>query len=266
MAGFLPLSRQIRKRRGADDGREAADETDADLVIATDPDCDRMGIAARDAEGKMTLLTGNQIGSLMASLVPRREALRKGHPGHDSNKSHGVVVKNFVTTDLQKTIAEKSGIRCVETLTGFKYIGREAAQGTRRRFLPSSEITTPTCQRTPHASCACSILPFMCLGVRKATVTAAQTSCATKTGDSAAVMIAGGRLAKSEGTTLVGLLDRIFSEFGFYLERGDSLTMERVGGRRPDQETGRFLCIEAADHNRQGGGQFHDQLRDRDDS
>ena len=55
---------------------ELADETGADLVIATDPDCDRMGIAVRDSAGKMTLLSGNQIGSLMAGC---HEALQKGH-------------------------------------------------------------------------------------------------------------------------------------------------------------------------------------------
>ena len=100
-----------------------ADETGADLVIATDPDCDRMGIAARDAAGKMTLLTGNQIGSLMAWY----RAMKHFEKGilNDGNKSHGVIIKTFVTTDLQKAIAEKSGIRCVETLTGFKYIGEK---------------------------------------------------------------------------------------------------------------------------------------------
>ena len=100
-----------------------ADETGADLVVATDPDCDRMGIAARDDTGKMTLLTGNQIGSLMAWY----RAMKHFEKGilDDANKSHSVIIKTFVTTDLQKAIAEKSGIRCVETLTGFKYIGEK---------------------------------------------------------------------------------------------------------------------------------------------
>ncbi len=82
-----------------------ANETNSDLVIATDPDDDRMGIAARDSEGNMELLTGNQIGSLIAWY----RAKKHFDLGilNDSNKSRGVIIKTFVTTDLQKAIAEK---------------------------------------------------------------------------------------------------------------------------------------------------------------
>ena len=152
-----------------------ADETGADLVIATDPDCDRMGIAARDAAGKMTLLTGNQIGSLIAWY----QAMKHFEKGilNDANKSHGVIIKTFVTTDLQKAIAEKSGIRCVETLTGFS-VGEKLRN--EEKILPSFAITTPTCQKTsPQAAVAAFLC--MCLEVRKATAIAVQTSCATRT-------------------------------------------------------------------------------------
>ena len=114
-----------------------ADETGADLVVATDPDCDRMGIAARDGAGKMTLLTGNQIGSLMAWYRARKH-FEKGILT-EANKSHSVIIKTFVTTDLQKAIAEKSGIRCVETLTGFKYIGEKLLKDRRADSGGSSE-------------------------------------------------------------------------------------------------------------------------------
>ncbi|HEX8490650.1 MAG TPA: phospho-sugar mutase, partial [Chthoniobacterales bacterium] len=102
-------------------GVELAEKTSADLVVATDPDCDRMGVAVRGDEGKMKLLTGNQIGSLMAYY--RIKTLFDLGILNKENAARGVIIKTFVTTDLQKAIAEHYGLRCVETLTGFKYIG-----------------------------------------------------------------------------------------------------------------------------------------------
>ena len=133
---------------------------------------------------------------------------------NDANKSHGVIIKTFVTTDLQKAIAEKSGIRCVETLTGFNRGERAEMQRAKTCQL---QITTRFVRRR-HAA-AVAAFPFMCSEVRKATAIAVQTV-RDKDGNSAVVMIAEvAAYAKSQGTTLVGLLDRIFSEFGFYLER-----------------------------------------------
>src|SRR6266404_1722862 len=102
-------------------GVELAQKTGADLVVATDPDCDRVGVAVRSDAGEMKLLTGNQIGSLLAYY--RIKTLFDRGVLNAENASRGVIIKTFVTTDLQKAIAEKYGLRCVETLTGFKYIG-----------------------------------------------------------------------------------------------------------------------------------------------
>src|SRR5437660_8565389 len=93
----------------------------ADLVIATDPDCDRMGVAARTRDGKFKLLSGNQVGSLV--VYYRVKTLFDRGVLNQENAARAVIIKTFVTSDLQKAIAEKFGIRCVETLTGFKYIG-----------------------------------------------------------------------------------------------------------------------------------------------
>ncbi|HEY5704265.1 MAG TPA: phospho-sugar mutase [Terrimicrobiaceae bacterium] len=205
-----------------------ADETGADLVIATDPDCDRMGIAARDTSGKMTLLTGNQIGSLMAWY----RAMKHFEKGilNDSNKSHGVIIKTFVTTDLQKAIAEKSGLRCVETLTGFKYIGEklrkyeEAIPADLRKGYAELPEDVTRKLRLDHSS-------LYVFGGEESYGYSGSDFVRDKDGNSAAVMIAEvAAYAKAEGTTLIGLLDRIFSEFGFYLERGESLTMEGAEG------------------------------------
>ena len=103
-----------------------AEKENADLVAATDPDCDRMGVAVRTREGKMKLLTGNQIGSLLAWY--RIKTLFDKGVLNKPNAARAVIIKTFVTTDLQNAIAGHYGVRCVETLTGFKYIRREAGK------------------------------------------------------------------------------------------------------------------------------------------
>lgn len=205
-----------------------ANETNADLVIATDPDDDRMGIAARDSEGKMELLTGNQIGSLIAWY----RAKKHFDLGilNDSNKSRGVIIKTFVTTDLQKAIAEKFGLRCVETLTGFKYIGEKLGkyehaipEELRQGYSELSEEETRKL-RLEHSS-------LYVFGGEESYGYSGSDFVRDKDGNSAAVMIAEvAAYAKSEGLTLGSLLDRIYREFGYYLERGQSLTMEGAEG------------------------------------
>lgn len=205
-----------------------ADDTHADLVIATDPDDDRMGIAARDGESKMVLLTGNQIGSLMAWYRTRKH-FEKGILT-EATKSRGVIIKTFVTTDLQKAIAEKAGLRCVETLTGFKYIGEKLRkyeeaipENLRRNYRELSEAETRQL-RLEHSS-------LYVFGGEESYGYSGSDFVRDKDGNSAAVMIAEvAAYAKSKKLTLVTLLDQIYAEFGYYLERGESLTMDGAEG------------------------------------
>ena len=173
-------SPESRERRSAlTMAMKLADETGADLVVATDPDCDRMGIAVRDAAGKMTLLTGNQIGSLMAWY----RAMKHFEKGilNEANKSHGVIIKTFVTTDLQKAIAEKSGHPLRGNAYRIQVHRREAAQVRGARFRPTCGRTTPNCPRTSPASSGSSTPLSTCSAARKATDTADRTSFATRT-------------------------------------------------------------------------------------
>jgi phosphoglucomutase len=205
-----------------------ADETGADLVIATDPDDDRMGIAARDNAGKITLLTGNQIGSLMAWYRTMKH-FEKGILT-TATAGRGVIIKTFVTTDLQKAIAEKAGLRCVETLTGFKYIGEKLRKyeeaipaELRKNYRELPEDITRTL-RLDHSS-------LYVFGGEESYGYSGSDFVRDKDGNSAAVMIAEvAAYAKSEGLTLTSLLDRIYCENGFYLERGESLTMDGAEG------------------------------------
>ena len=207
---------------------QLADKNGADLVIATDPDCDRMGVAARNPAGRLELLTGNQIGSLMAYYrVTKLIAQGVITP---ENAARCVIVKTFVTTDLQKAIAEKHGMRCVETLTGFKYIGAklgkyEAALSAdvraKYRKLPEPETRA---LRLAHSSY------YVCGGEESYGYSAADFV-RDKDGNGAAVVFAEvAAYAKSRNLTLVELLDEVYAAYGFYLEKNGSLTFEGADG------------------------------------
>lgn len=96
---------------------EEGRETNAELILATDPDADRVGIAVRDSRGDFILLNGNETGLLLMNyMLERKSAL--GTLGHSP-----VVIKTIVTTDMAFSVAEKYGATVREVLTGFKYIG-----------------------------------------------------------------------------------------------------------------------------------------------
>ena len=103
-------------------GVKLADEIKSDIVIGTDPDCDRMGIAVRDDEGKFVLLNGNQIGVLLANYI----MLRKKEEG--TLPKNGAVVKTIVTTEMARKVADAYGAATFDVLTGFKFIGEKIAE------------------------------------------------------------------------------------------------------------------------------------------
>jgi len=93
-----------------------AKEIDADIVMATDPDADRVGIAVKNDKNEFILLNGNQAASLLINyLISQWKAKNK-------LKGNEYIVKTIVTSDLLKDIADKYGVKCYEVLTGFKYI------------------------------------------------------------------------------------------------------------------------------------------------
>lgn len=100
-------------------GLKLAHELDADLVLATDPDADRLGCRVKDSNGVYHTLTGNMSGCLLAEYTISQIAEKQGIP------ADGVLIKTIVTTNLARAIAEGYGIELVECLTGFKYIGQK---------------------------------------------------------------------------------------------------------------------------------------------
>ena len=209
-------------------GIELAKEQNSDLIVATDPDCDRMGVAVRPAFGETQLLSGNQIGSLLAYY--RTKKLFELGVLTRQNAARGVIIKTFVTTDLQKTIAEHFGLRCVETLTGFKYIGaklgkyeRALPQDRQKNYVDLSEEETRRL-RLEYSS-------FYVFGGEESFGYSGGDFVRDKDGNGAAIMFCEvAAYAKSRNQTLVELLDEIYSIFGYYLERNGSLTFEGARG------------------------------------
>jgi phosphoglucomutase len=205
-----------------------AEKEDADLVIATDPDCDRMGVAVKNASGQLELLTGNQIGSLMAAY--RVEKLIANGVITPANASRCVIVKTLVTTDLQKAIADKHGLRCVETLTGFKYIGEKLGKyenalsaEMRANYRELSEWETRDLRLNSSSY-------YVCGGEESYGYSAADFV-RDKDGNGATVVFAEvAAYAKSRNLTLIDLLDEVYSTYGFYLEKNGSLTFEGADG------------------------------------
>jgi phosphoglucomutase len=205
-----------------------ADKENADVVVATDPDCDRMGAAVRAPDGKMKLLTGNQIGSLLA-WYRTKTFFDKGIL-NKQNASRGVIIKTFVTTDLQKAIAEHYGLRCVETLTGFKYIGaklgnyeRAIPEPLRQNYVDLSEDETRKL-RLEHSS-------FYVFGGEESYGYSGADFVRDKDGNGAVIMFCEvAAYAKAHGKTVDQLLDDIYSEFGYFAEKNGSLVFEGAEG------------------------------------
>lgn len=102
-------------------GIEYAKNNDAELLLATDPDCDRIGIAVRNPEGEYVLPTGNQMGILLLDYVCAMAEKNNSMP------EDPVLIKTIVSSDLADRVAEGYGVKTINVLTGFKYIGEQIA-------------------------------------------------------------------------------------------------------------------------------------------
>ncbi|MEN8772710.1 MAG: phospho-sugar mutase [Akkermansiaceae bacterium] len=211
-------------------GIALAEEVGADAVIATDPDCDRMGVAVRNGEGEMELLTGNQIGSLLGWY--RIKTMFELGWLTESNRSRAVLIKTLVTTDLQSSIAEKYGISVVDTLTGFKYIGEK---------LKKYEDVIPADKKGDYRGLTeeesrklrLEYSKFFVFGGEESYGYLGSDFVRDKDGNASAVMFAElAAYAMSEGTTIAGLRDHVWGEYGVHLEQGESLVMEGGEGAR----------------------------------
>jgi phosphoglucomutase len=211
-------------------GIEQAEKTKADLVIATDPDCDRLGVAVRNINGQMDLISGNRIGSLLAYY--RIKAFFEAGVLTKKNASRAVVITTFVTTRLQKVIAEHYGLRCVETLTGFKYFGGKLQKyenalppEIRKRYRQLSEEESRKA-RLEHSS-------FYVFGSEESYGYSGADFVRDKDGNAAAIMFCEmAAYARSKGQTIGQLLDEIFATFGYFDEKNESIYFEGAEGAK----------------------------------
>jgi phosphoglucomutase len=207
---------------------DLAEKSGAEIVIGTDPDADRMGVAVRDTAGKMVLLTGNQIGSLMA-WYRLKTCFELGWLTN-ANRNRAVLVKTYVTTELQHAIADGFGVGIVDTLTGFKYIA-----GKLRKY----ENAIPADKRGDYRSLTeaqtralrLEYSRFFVFGGEESYGYLGSDAVRDKDANGATLMFAEvAAYAKSVGKTLTELMDDIYAEYGYYLEIGKSLVMEGADG------------------------------------
>ena len=159
-------------------------EVNADILIATDPDADRMGIAALDENGEYLLLTGNQTGAILLNYLAKY-------------KAHGPkvnVYNTIVTSNISKAICEKFGLKLVQTLTGFKFIGEQA------KLIENSDEE-------------------FFFGYEESYGYVIKDFVRDKDSLQATLLLAEvASFYKEQGKTLVQVLNDIYEEFGFYQE------------------------------------------------
>jgi len=204
-------------------GIELAKKEGADIVMATDPDADRMGVAVRARNGEFQLLTGNQIGSIMAAY--RLERCFANGILNPANASHATLIKTFVTTDLQDAIAKSYGVKCVNTLTGFKYIGEklknyEDAVGGRG----TQDFPTWRAMLLEKST-------FFVFGGEESYGYYGGDYVRDKDANAAVLMCAEATAwAASQGLNLLEYLDRLYVKHGYFLEKLGTLTFEGAEG------------------------------------
>ena len=209
---------------------KVADSRGCNVVMATDPDCDRMGVAVRGPSGKMELLTGNQIGSLIAEyrLLKYKELgwIPKG------GSQSACIIKTFVTTQLQDAIGRGHGVKVIDTLTGFKWIAAKIAfyeERLKRAMGAGWDYDqTPFLERArllqEHST-------FYVFGTEESYGYLPNDYVRDKDGNAACLMftelcawVAG------KGITVPEYLDSLYLKYGFYLEDTINIYYEGASG------------------------------------
>lgn len=206
-----------------------ANREGADLVIATDPDSDRMGIAVRDqVTGEMVLLSGNQTGCLLAWY--RCMSMCELGLITPENIQHAVMVKTFVTSPLQDAIAASYGIETVNVLTGFKYIAaklgkyEQAIPAEKREGYRSMSEEQTRALRLEYSK-------FFVFGGEESYGYLAQDFVRDKDANAAALCLAElNAYLATRGIGLLECLNNIYSELGYYKELGKSIVLEGADG------------------------------------
>ena len=188
-------------------GLALAKEVDADLVLATDPDADRLGVYVKDQQGEYHSLTGNMSGCLLADYEIGQRKELKGLP------EDGALIKTIVTTNMADAIARAYGVRLIEVLTGFKYIGQQ--------ILGFEENHTGTYLFGFEESYGCLIGTH---ARDKDAIVATMALC-----EAAAYY-------KTQGKTLWDAMIDMYEKYGYYKDDIQSITMKGIEGLEKIQQ------------------------------
>jgi phosphoglucomutase len=207
-----------------------ADKEQADVVVATDPDADRMGVAVRNRAGKMELLTGNQIGAV---LTDYRLAKYKEIGWIPKEGSQSVAIVNtFVTTQLQDAIGRGHGVKVIKTLTGFKWIAAKILgyeQKLKAAMGPGFDYEGTAFEQ--RAKLLQQHSTFYAFGTEESYGYLPNDYLRDKDGNSACLMFAElCAWVKSRGITVPEYLDEIYLRHGFYLEGVINIYYEGASG------------------------------------
>ena len=178
-----------------------AKENDVDVIIGTDPDCDRVGIVVRDADGVYRTLTGNQTGALLVEYILRSKSEQGTLP------KDGVVIKTIVTTELAAEIAKSYGVEIMNVFTGFKYIGEKMTEFDEKKnhtyligFEESYGYLVGTHARDKDAATASMLIAEMAA------------------------------YYKTKGKSLYEAMQDIYKKYGYFVEQTNSYTMPGKDG------------------------------------
>lgn len=179
---------------------DMAKENGADLIIGTDPDCDRVGVVVKNSKGDYAVLTGNQVGVMLTNYMLSQ--LKRTYKLPETS----VVIKTIVTTELARRICEDYGTEIIDVLTGFKYIGEKIKEfeGTSRNFILGFEESygylAGTFVRDKDAVIASALICEMAA------------------------------YYKSRGMSLYDGIIEIYEKYGYYVEGLSSITLKGIEG------------------------------------
>ena len=213
-----------------------ANEVGADVVIATDPDADRMGVAVRDGSGDMVLLSGNQTGTILSEY--RITTLKEAGILPEEGSENAVLIKTFVTTPMQEAVATSHGLRTINTLTGFKWMGAKLAsyeQNMKNELFEKEglAIDYDACDIWTKAELMLEYSNYFVFGSEESYGYLASDKVRDKDANAGVVMFC--ELAaylKSQEMSIPDYLGALYLQHGYYQEKTINIYYEGAAGSR----------------------------------
>ena len=215
-------------------GIKVANKTKSSYVFASDPDCDRIGVAVLEDKGKFSCLSGNQVASILAEY--RLLALKSQQIIKEGNENGFALLKTFVTTPLIDKIAQGYGVRCINTPTGFKWMAqklRKYEEMASLRILEEegigldfdrTELFTRMDILSRYSTC-------VVLSAEESYGYLPLDTVRDKDGNASALAIAEAiAFMESTNTTPLKFLDTIYQKYGFHLEKTENIYFEGAEG------------------------------------